>query len=160
MSARNRRIPTSGLIALTAQLWGGVLQAQLPLEGLQLKTLFTTPEERALIDRNRYRKEPRPRKPEPAVELAQEKKPEPQPAAMVSVEKEYRILGVSINTDGSAVAWINGEQFENGDRIDGDIRIRISAGEGRVRLTVPGGRTYSASAGDVIEVSYRKRADE
>jgi len=94
MSARNRLLP--GLI-LNLLLFGAAAQAQLPVEGLQLKTLFTTPEERALIDRNRYRHEPRVRKPEPEVP---QQAPEPEPVAMISVEAEYRISGISINADG------------------------------------------------------------
>jgi hypothetical protein len=155
MSARNK--PTS-LLGLTLLLGAVAAEAQLPVEGLQLKTLFTTPEERALIDRNRYRPEPRVRKPEPVSPAPQ---PEPAPATpMVTVEKEYRISGISINADGADVAWINDEQYEDGERIDGLVRLRINAREGRLKLIAPGGKAYVASAGDTVIVKYRKPADQ
>jgi len=155
MSARNRLLP--GLMGLL--LWGAAAEAQLPVEGLQLKTLFTTPEERALIDRNRYRQEPRVRKPEPAVPQ-QAPEPEPEPVAMITVESEYRISGISINADGEDVAWVNGKQYEDGDRIDEVVRLRISARDGRVRLVAPGGKIYTGSAGDTVVVKYRKQAEQ
>ncbi len=153
MSARNRLF--FGLFSLL--LWGAAAQAQLPVEGLQLKTLFTTPEERALIDRNRYRDEPREQQPEPAVA---QPAPEPEPVAMITVEAEYRISGISINADGEDVAWVNGEQYGNGDRIDEVVRVRISSRDGRIRLLAPGGKVYTGSAGDTIVVKYRKKADQ
>jgi len=155
MSARNKYLPLLGLSLL---LGGMTAVAQLPVEGLQLKTLFTTPEERALIDRNRYREEPRVRKPEPVSPAPQ---PEPAPATpMITVEREYRISGISINADGADVAWINGEQYEDGARIDKIVRLRINAREGRLKLITPGGKSHVASAGDTVIVKYRKPADQ
>ena len=155
MSAKNKLPLLTGLLALLA---GSAATAELPTEGLQLKTLFTTPEERALIDRNRYRQEPRVRKPEPA---APAPAPEPEPARpMVTVEKEYVISGISINADGTDVAWINGEQYEDGDRIDGKVRLRISARSGKLKLIAPGGKVHVASAGDTVVVKYRVPAEQ
>ena len=152
MSARNNiLIPVLCMMAWSAA-------AELPMEGLQLKTLFTTPEERALIDRNRYREEPRVRTPEPAAALAPQPEPE-QEKPMVRVEKEYQISGISINADGVDVAWINGEEYENGARIDGAVRLRISARDGRLKLIAPDGKIYPGSAGDVLKVSYQKPAE-
>ncbi len=152
MSAINKLPLLTGLLALFA---GSAATAELPTEGLQLKTLFTTPEERALIDRNRYREEPRVRKPEPV-----EPAPAPEPVReMVTVEKEYLISGISINADGTDVAWINGEQYEDGGRIDGKVRLRISAGSGKLKLIAPGGKVHVASAGDTVVVKYRVPAE-
>lgn len=133
-------------------------QAQLPTEGLELKTLFTTPEERRLIDRNRYQQEPRVAKAEPR---PAEPAPEPKPVVpMVTVEKAFVVSGISINPDGSDVAWINGVLYEDGARLEDGIRLRISARDGTIRLIVPGGRSYTARAGERVSVTLRQRAEQ
>jgi len=158
MSAPNKLQSAVLALASFVLLCGAAARAQLPMEGLQLKTLFTTPEERALIDRNRYRQEPRVRSAEPQPVVEQPSEPAPVP--MVTVEKELMISGISISPDGTDVAWINGQMYEDGDRIDGDIRLRISARDGRLRLILPGGKTQSAAAGDRVVVSYRKKSSQ
>ncbi len=158
MSAPNKPLSTILALATIALLGNAATRAQLPMDGLQLKTLFTTPKERALIDRNRYRQEPRvrPAEPQPVVEQPSE----PAPVPMVTVEKELMISGISISPDGTDVAWINGQMYEDGDRIDGTIRLRISARDGRLRLIMPGGKSQSAAAGERVVVSYRKKSSQ
>ena len=117
----------------------------------ELSTLFTTPQERQLINANRYKSDDA--KPKP-VKAAPDESPV-QFMVQEEVSVEYRISGISLSADGAHTAWINSLAYENGARLDGGSRIRIMAGDDvRVRITAPDGKHYFGTSGETISISY------
>ena len=120
----------------------------------ELRTLFTTPEERQIINANRYKSdEP---KPEPVNEVVEEAPDlDIQQLILEEVTHEYRVSGITISRDGSHTVWINSAIYEDGARLDDDSRIKVVDGEEvRVRITAPDGKHYFATSGETVQVSY------
>ena len=125
--------------------------AALPAMASDLSTLFTTPQERQLINSNRYKRDQP--KPQPVV-IEVEEAPI-QILAREEVSVEYRVSGISLATDGAHTAWINGTAYEDGARLDDGSRLRINAGNDlRVRITAPDGKNYYATGGETLTVTY------
>ncbi len=152
MSVKNKT--TRGVVAVLL-VTAAQVPAQMPAKDLKLKTLFTSPEERALIDRNRYRQDPEPSRVKPAVSRPESAALAPA-VPMVTVEKEITVSGISISPDGVDVAWINGVMYEDGAKLEDGIRLRISTRDGKIRLRAPNGRSFFARAGETIRITYRK----
>ena len=116
----------------------------------ELKTLFTTPAERQLINSNRYKtglgETPRP------VEAA----PEPgQRLIRKEVIGQYRVSGITISSDGPHTVWINSLVYEDGDRLEDKSKIKVLVGdEIKVRITTPDGKQHYATSGEILEVTY------
>jgi hypothetical protein len=116
-----------------------------------LSTLFTTPQERQLINANRYNSDEV--KPQPVQDA-----PDQSPVQFMvqgEVSVEYRISGISLSADGAHTAWINSLAYEDGARLDDGSRVRIMAGDDvRVRITAPDGKHYFGTSGETFSVSY------
>jgi hypothetical protein len=129
----------------------GVTGATPAFAASELQTLFTTPQERQLINSNRYRSDEV--KPQVVVDTVDES-----PVQMLAQEEksaDYRISGISLATDGAHTAWINGVAYEDGARLEDGSRIRIYAGNDiRVRITAPDGKHYFATSGETLTVTY------
>lgn len=121
-----------------------------------LLTLFTTPEERQIINANRYKTdEPRPVAVQQPVEEARPEL-EIQRLMLEEVTQEYRVSGITISRDGGAhTVWINSTIFMDGDRLDDGSRIKVYGGDDvRVRITAPDGKYYYGKSGETVLVSY------
>ena len=116
-----------------------------------LLTLFTTPQERQLINANRYQSDEA--KPQPVQDA-----PDDSPVQFMVQEEvivEYRVSGISLSADGTHTAWINSVAYEDGARLDDGSRVMIMPGDDvRVRITAPDGEHYFATSGETISVSY------
>jgi hypothetical protein len=116
----------------------------------ELSTLFTTPQERQLINANRYKRDEV--KPQQQVEV------DPSPVQILVQEEvsvDYRISGISLATDGAHTAWINGVAYEDGARLEDGSRIKIYTGDDiRVRITAPDGKHHFATSGETLTVTY------
>ena len=132
-----------------------VLLAVLAFEpaAAELLTLFTTPDERQLINRNRYK----------SAEPVAQSTPEPDripetPAQQIIREEitlEYLISGITISNSGPHTVWINSVAYEDGARLEDDSAIRVIVGdEIRVRITAPDGKHYYAASGESLEITY------
>ena len=140
-------MPVKGLI-LALSLLGGFLRPALAAE---LATLFTTPEERALIDRNRYRSGQPVQQPEEPRDIAAM---QIQPTSYESVILQYVISGITVSRSGPDTVWINSVAYEDGARLDDGSRIKVlDGGEVRVRITAPDGKQYFATSGETVEIS-------
>jgi hypothetical protein len=118
-----------------------------------LLTLFTTPQERQLINANRYKSDEIKLPQQPAQE-ATDKSP-PQFSVQEEVSVDYRISGISLSADGTHTAWINSVAYEDGARLDDGSRVMIMPGDDvRVRITAPDGKHYFATSGETISVTY------
>jgi hypothetical protein len=119
-----------------------------------LSTLFTTPQERQIINSNRYKSD-KPKLVE-IVEPVEETIELPiQPLVQEEVVQQYVISGITLSRDGPHSVWINSIMYEDGDRLDDNSRVKVLAGdEVRVRITAPDGKQYYATSGQALEVSY------
>jgi hypothetical protein len=117
----------------------------------ELSILFTTPQERQLINANRYKSDEV--KPQPVQDA-----PDDSPVQFMVQEEvsvEYRISGISLSADGAHTAWINSVAYEDGARLDDGSRVMIMDGDDvRVRITAPDGKHHFAASGETISVSY------
>ncbi len=132
-------------LLLLAGLHGAVAAAD-------LATLFTTPEERQIINANRYRvdrEKPRPVETERVVETPV------QQLVMEEVTFEYRISGITVSPDSPNMAWINSISYQDGELLEDGSRIKIVEGdEVGVRISAPDGKHYYATSGQMLEVTY------
>ena len=115
-------------------------------------TLFTTQQERQVINNNRYKSEDKP------VIIAEQPKEE---AIIVNnvvkeeVNVSYKISGISINMDGSDTVWINDKAYAHGDQLEDGSTIRINNGRIKsVTITTPDQKAHSGTSGDKLDVTY------
>ena len=113
--------------------------------------MFTTPQERELIDSNRYGSGDS--KPKVVVEDTIEV-----PVQQVyreEVTRQYKVSGITISRDGPHTVWINSTAYEDGAELEDRSKIKVMVGdEIRVRITAPDGKNYYATSGETLEVSY------
>ena len=116
-----------------------------------LRTLFTTEQERRVINANRNRQESKPAAPvsTPVEEIAPEPVSEP---VREEVKTQYRVSGVATDLAGSQTVWINGRSYLSGDQMEDGARIAIQGT--RVIITTPDGKRHQGQSGEVLEVTY------
>ena len=119
----------------------------------EILTLFTTPQERDLIDRNRYRITPQ--KVDTTVEAAapiEQKK-----VLMQDVVLSIKLNGVSLDKSGQGIAWLNGKAYENGGKLEDGSQVFISGTlNARVQLKTPDGKYHRLVTGESSEIKYSK----
>ena len=117
-----------------------------------LSTLFTTPEERQIINSNRYKSDD---VTPPPVVVEETSETPVQPMFQEQVTREYKISGITISRDGSYTVWINSTAYADGEELEDKSRIKVMVGdEIRVRITAPDGKNYYATSGETLEVNY------
>lgn len=137
-------------LTLLLGLIAGLPQAPLAAE---LSTLFTTPQERQLINSNRYKDDQA--RPTVAVETEQPIQLSVQQLAQEEVTREFRISGITVSREGTHSVWINSIVYDDGEQLEDGSRIKVMVGdEIRVRITAPDGKQYYATSGETLEVSY------
>jgi hypothetical protein len=122
----------------------------------ELETLFSTPQERELINANRYdsvKVNPQPEKavnPEPIKQLVK-----------TEVIKTFRINGITLANEGPHSVWINDKMYLDGELVeDSKSRIKVIAGKDiKVRITAPDGKQYFGTSGESLEVKYLEATD-
>lgn len=119
----------------------------------EISTLFTTPQERQIINSNRYKTDqPRPVEPEP--EQVQIESPI-QRLMMEEVAVSYDISGITLSSDGAHTVWINQMAYEDGEQLDDNSRVKVMTGSDlRVRITTPDGKHHYATSGETLEATY------
>lgn len=119
-----------------------------------LTTLFTTPEERRIIDSNRYR-EDTPRQVESTPQVEEVVETPLQALAQEEVVQEYTVSGITVSAEGSHSVWINSIVYEDGEQLEDSSKVKVMTGdEIRVRITAPDGKQYYATSGQTLEISY------
>ncbi len=122
--------------------------------GSELSTLFTTPQERQLINTNRYKSdEVRPRvksnQEEPATGIIQQ-------IVQEEVRETITISGITLSDSGPNMVWINSQAYEDGASMDNKMRIKVMPGSKvKVRITAPDGKHFFATSGETIEIVYQ-----
>ncbi|MEM7563345.1 MAG: hypothetical protein AAF353_09880 [Pseudomonadota bacterium] len=119
-----------------------------------LATLFTTPQEREIINSNRYKSEAV-TAPVEEVQAEQEVESAVQQLVQEEVTQQYRISGITISSEGPHSVWINSLVYEDSESLEDGSKIKVIAGdEIRVRITAPDGKHHYATSGEIIDVTY------
>jgi len=117
----------------------------------ELSTLFTTPQERELIDSNRYGSG----ESKPKVVVEDTIEVPVQQLYQEPVTRQYKVSGITISRDGPHTVWINSTAYEDGAELEDKSKIKIMVGdEIRVRITAPDGKNYYATSGETLELTY------
>ena len=123
------------------------------VSGSEVSTLFTTPQERQLINTNRYKSD--------------EVKPQVQPSDSATTESIQQLVqeevseiitisGITLSNSGPNMVWINSQVYEDGDKMDDKMRIKVIPGnQAKVRITAPDGKHYYATSGETLEIVYQ-----
>jgi len=116
-----------------------------------VKTLFTTTQERQIINNNRYKNE----------EIVKPIIFEESETEFIAplVREEFKIFfvisGITISASGPHFVWINNQRYEDGGHLEDDSLIRVlHDGNIRVRITAPDGKRYFGTSGETVEITY------
>jgi hypothetical protein len=118
----------------------------------EILTLFSTPQERKIINANRYKSD-----------VVQETEVMEKPSQVEEIEQlaqtevtlSYTISGVTLSDSGPHYVWINNIVYEDGQHLEDDSHIKVIAGSNiQIRITAPDGKMYYASSGETIDVTY------
>ena len=136
----------STMIAVVIGSLGAIQVAQ-----ADIQTLFSTPQERQIINANRYKtnevvKQPR---------VETKKTDFVAPVAREEVTMSFAISGITISSSGPHSVWINKQIYEDGGHLEDNSHIKVISGENlRVRITTPDGKNYYGTSGETLEVTY------
>ena len=138
------------------------ITALLPLLGLlivtlgsqsaraEMGTLFSTPQERKIIDANRYNSG--------AVvnaRVTEETDEVVHHLEHKAVTTSYTVSGITISNSGPHFAWINNEVYEDGQQLADTSQIKVMSGSKvQIRITAPDGKIYYANSGETIDITY------
>jgi len=118
-----------------------------------LETLFTTPQERRIINTNRYKTKDVVKSRVQPVQSAQAEIISP--LLQEEVNMSFVISGITISNSGPHSVWINNEVYEDGDHLEDNSRIKVITDKNiRVRITTPDGKRYYGTSGEIVEVTY------
>jgi hypothetical protein len=120
------------------------------LTNAEIETLFTTPQERQLINANRYKTDQvvKSRVEETRTDFIA-------PTAQGEVNISFAISGITISGSGPHSVWINNLVYEDGEHLEDNSHIKVLTGDKvKVRITTPDGKTYYGTSGEVVDVSY------
>ncbi len=126
-----------------------------PSTAAELSTLFSTPQERQIINANRYKSDkvsPKPEKNEKVEQIKELVKEE--------VVKTFDISGITVSSEGQHSVWINDQMYLDGEQVEGKSRVNVIVGrEIKVRIVAPDGKQYFGTSGESLEVKYLEAVD-
>jgi hypothetical protein len=136
---------------LIVVLCGVVTPLQAQQNSKQILTLFTTQQEREIIDRNRYRNEPE----REAEKVAQEPREELKVIPRQTASLKLMLSGVTITQSGENIAWLNGKAYESGATLTDGTKVIISRkSKNLVQVVTPDGQYHALTTGETKELSY------
>ena len=116
-----------------------------------IKTLFTTTQERQIINSNRYKVDEITRPPvfgDTETEVIA-------PVIREEFKITFVITGITVSKSGPHFVWINNQLYEDGEHLEDDSQIKVlHDGSIRVRITAPDGKRYYGTSGETVEVTY------
>ena len=131
-----------------------VLLATLGVAGAvnaEVKTLFTTTQERQIINANRYKND----------EIVKPAIFEESETVFIApvIQEEFKISfvisGITISASGPHFVWINNQRYEDGGNLEDDSLIRVLHDDKiGVRITAPDGKRYFGTSGETVEITY------
>ncbi len=142
---RAAKITPCSLLVLFATLgFAGAVNAE-------VKTLFTTTQERQIINANRYKVEEITR---PSV-FEESETEFFAPVIREEFKISFVITGITVSKSGPHFVWINNQLYEDGEHLEDDSQIKVlHDGNIRVRITAPDGKRYFGTSGETVEVTY------
>ena len=148
MSSKPYKLPIPVILSLLTLLLTAI--ASQPLRA-EIETLFSTPQERKIIDANRYNSNAvvnvRVTEETDEVEAPQQ--------AQKEVTVTYTVSGITISNSGPHFAWINNEVYEDGQQLQDSSQIKVMSGSKvQIRITAPDGKIYYANSGETIDITY------
>jgi hypothetical protein len=124
-----------------------------------IATLFTTPQERQIIDNNRYKSDRVKQQPRQQIETP-ENEVQVQVLVKEEVKQSFLISGITVSNEGNHSVWINQQVYEDGEKIEGKSRVKVIVSPDiKVRITAPDGKHYYGTSGETVEVSYLEVSD-
>jgi hypothetical protein len=117
-----------------------------------VKTLFTTTQERQIINSNRYKVDEITRS--PVFEDAETEFIAP------VIREEFKIsfviTGITVSKSGPHFVWVNNQLYEDGEHLEDNSQIKVlhDGSVVRVRITAPDGKRYYGTSGETVEVTY------
>jgi len=120
----------------------------------EIFTLFTTQQERQIIDRNRYKTDEK-----KVARAAEIDKPQATEKALPAQASTLNIMlsGVTISQSGENIAWLNGKDYENGGKLEDGSKVYISQkSKTLVQIKTPDGKYHALTTGETIDISYFK----
>ena len=118
----------------------------------EISTLFTTPQERQIINANRYKTGQVVTRP---TQVAEPEIDEIQQLIQEEVAMSYSVTGITISDSGPNTVWINNQMYEEGEHLEDSSHFKVITGDDiRVRITTPDGKQYFATSGETIDVTY------
>jgi len=151
MSSKPYKLAIPVILPLLILLLNAI--ASQPLRA-EIGTLFSTPQERKIIDANRYNSDAvvNVRVTEETDETDEEEAPQ---QAQKEVTLTYTVSGITISNSGPHFAWINNEIYEDGQQLQDSSRIKVISGSKvQIRITAPDGKIYYANSGETIDITY------
>jgi len=117
----------------------------------EVKTLFTTTQERQIINANRYKKDET-----VTPQIFEDSITEfIAPVVREEFKISFVISGITVSASGPHFVWINNQLYEDGGRLEDDSLIRVlHDGNIRIRITAPDGKRYFGTSGETVEVTY------
>jgi len=116
-----------------------------------VKTLFTTTQERQIINANRYKVDEITRPPI----FEDTETGFFAPVIREEFKISFVITGITVSKSGPHFVWINNQLYEDGEYLEGDSQIKVlHDGSIRVRITAPDGKRYYGTSGETVEVTY------
>ncbi len=117
----------------------------------EVKTLFTTPQERQIINANRYKNEEIVK----PIIFEESETEFIAPLVQEEIKISFVISGITISASGPHFVWINNQLYEDGGHLEDDSLIRVlHDGNIRVRITAPDGKRYFGTSGETVEITY------
>ena len=120
-------------------------------------TLFTTNQERQIIDANRYKNDPQ-------STLKSQMQPAPEKentAVREEVNLSILLSGFTRTQSGQDVAWVNGKPYDNRAQLEDGSTIIINKKKAlKVQIKTPDGKYHNLSAGKAVNISYLKPLTE
>ncbi|MEE8366250.1 MAG: hypothetical protein V3R76_10715 [Gammaproteobacteria bacterium] len=118
----------------------------------ELSILFTTPQERQIINANRYKTDRVVTRP---VQVREPEIEEIQQLIQEKVEMSFSVTGIAISNSGPNTVWINNRVYEEGEHLEDNSHFKVITGDDiKVRITTPDGKHYYATSGETVDVSY------
>jgi len=93
-------------------------------QAADLLTLFTTPQERQIINANRYKTDKVSRAPKKDVEPLQIRE-----LIKEEVKKTFVISGITVSNEGQHSVWINNQVYQDGEQLEGKSRVQVVVGK-------------------------------
>jgi hypothetical protein len=116
-----------------------------------VKTLFTTTQERQIINSNRYKDDEITRSPvfeDTETEFIA-------PVIREEFKISFVITGITVSKSGPHFVWVNNQLYEDGELLEDESQIKVlHDGIIRVRITAPDGKRYYGTSGETVEVTY------